>query len=326
MTKKLRNLWRTLAAIGFIAGAAGLLIWLPEVMVQWTIRDPAKSILDQKDLTTAITANRQAVLFAIGGVIAVITLLISFSKHSLERDSNWTSRYTEAIAQLGDDSLPIRLGGIYALERIAQDSLRDRQTILDVLCAYLRVTCPVEVDSRTDNYPALLADSLAAISVIRRITLLSKPRTPVNLDGTLLGSKADFRGANFEGASLDGCLWDGANFSGANLRNADIRETDLSGAQMRGTDLSGAHMVNVNLRKAHMNKSNLTGARVFATFEVTLMRDAVISWADFSAADLITRPSGGSTGDQRTSVPLPREYMDSFEVIGADTATFRQEN
>ncbi|TKK85217.1 hypothetical protein FDA94_26455 [Herbidospora galbida] len=43
-----------------------------------------------------------------------------------------TDRYTKAIEQLGSDKLDIRLGGIYALERIARDSARDHPTVMEV--------------------------------------------------------------------------------------------------------------------------------------------------------------------------------------------------
>ena len=33
-----------------------------------------------------------------------------------------TDRYTKAIEQLGSDKLDVRIGGIYALERVARDS------------------------------------------------------------------------------------------------------------------------------------------------------------------------------------------------------------
>jgi hypothetical protein len=32
-----------------------------------------------------------------------------------------TDRYTKAIEQLGSDRLDVRIGGIYALERVARD-------------------------------------------------------------------------------------------------------------------------------------------------------------------------------------------------------------
>src|SRR5215208_1920659 len=43
-----------------------------------------------------------------------------------------TERFTRAIDQLGSEKLEIRLGGIYALERIAKDSPRDHLQILEV--------------------------------------------------------------------------------------------------------------------------------------------------------------------------------------------------
>lgn len=54
------------------------------------------------------------------------------------RDAAVTERYTKAVEQLAHDDDSVRLGGIYALERIAHDSERDRDTIIDVLCAQLR--------------------------------------------------------------------------------------------------------------------------------------------------------------------------------------------
>jgi hypothetical protein len=39
--------------------------------------------------------------------------------------------------KLGRDKAPVRLGGLYALERLAQDNPAHRQTIVNVICAYL---------------------------------------------------------------------------------------------------------------------------------------------------------------------------------------------
>jgi hypothetical protein len=52
---------------------------------------------------------------------------------SLARQGQVTDRYTKAIEQLGSDKLEVRIGGIYALERIAHDSPRDHPTIMEVL-------------------------------------------------------------------------------------------------------------------------------------------------------------------------------------------------
>ncbi|MBB5954338.1 uncharacterized protein YjbI with pentapeptide repeats [Saccharothrix tamanrassetensis] len=55
-----------------------------------------------------------------------------------------TELYTKAVEQLGSDKAPVRLGGMYALERLAQNVPEQRQTIVNVLCAYLRMPPPTE--------------------------------------------------------------------------------------------------------------------------------------------------------------------------------------
>lgn len=56
-----------------------------------------------------------------------------------DQDKLFTERYTQAVTQLESDKAAVRLGGVYALARIADDSERDRPTCLEVLCAYLRM-------------------------------------------------------------------------------------------------------------------------------------------------------------------------------------------
>ncbi|WP_031171361.1 hypothetical protein [Streptosporangium roseum] len=47
--------------------------------------------------------------------------------------------YTKAAEQLGHAGAAVRLAGLYALERLAQDNPGHRQTIVNVICAYLRM-------------------------------------------------------------------------------------------------------------------------------------------------------------------------------------------
>lgn len=61
---------------------------------------------------------------------------------SIAEQGQLTERFTRAVDQLGSDRLDLRLGGIYALERIARDSPPDRATIGEVLTAYIRQRSP----------------------------------------------------------------------------------------------------------------------------------------------------------------------------------------
>jgi uncharacterized protein YjbI with pentapeptide repeats len=59
--------------------------------------------------------------------------------YELNLASQVTDTYTKAVEQLGHEQAPVRLGALYSLERLAQDNPSRRQTVVDVLCAYLRM-------------------------------------------------------------------------------------------------------------------------------------------------------------------------------------------
>ena len=68
----------------------------------------------------------------------------------IAQEGQITERFTRAvdqlgaIDQLGNPAIEIRLGGIYALERIANESEKDYWPIMEILTAYVRKNSPVE--------------------------------------------------------------------------------------------------------------------------------------------------------------------------------------
>ena len=88
-----------------------------------------------------------AITVAAGGAVAL--LLAARRQQSTEltleherenaAEQRITELYTRAIDQLGAEKAPVRLGGLHALERLAQKNPTQRQTIVDVICAYLRM-------------------------------------------------------------------------------------------------------------------------------------------------------------------------------------------
>ena len=64
--------------------------------------------------------------------------ILSQRTFELTEQGQVTDRYTKAITQLGDEKLDVRIGGIYALERVARDSERDHPTVMEVLAAFIR--------------------------------------------------------------------------------------------------------------------------------------------------------------------------------------------
>jgi uncharacterized protein YjbI with pentapeptide repeats len=97
----------------------------------------------------------------------------------------------------------VRLGGIYALERLAVDSERDHSTVVEVLSALTRERSkPPEEPIGIDTKPAPATDVQAAIAVLGRL--------PARADvsrGDLLG--AHLTGARLDRANLNGAYLDG---------------------------------------------------------------------------------------------------------------------
>jgi pentapeptide repeat protein len=96
-----------------------------------------------------------------------------------------TELYTKAIEQLGSDKSPVRLGGLYALERLAQDNPSQRQTIVNVLCAYLRM--PYELPG---DVPADVADERTVTTFRERVQEREVRRTAQRLLAEHLRSRA----------------------------------------------------------------------------------------------------------------------------------------
>ena len=61
-------------------------------------------------------------------------------------DRRVTEIYAKSIEQLGSSNPSVRLGSVYSLERLGRDNVSMRQTIVNVLCAYMRM--PIGIDDK----------------------------------------------------------------------------------------------------------------------------------------------------------------------------------
>ena len=184
-----------------------------------------------------------------------------------------TDRYTKAIGQLGSKKLDVRIGGIYALERIASDSPRDHPTVMEVLAAFVREHSreqgpPARVTSASGpiEAPAQPArpDVQAALTVIGRRNTRND-RGTVNLtDADLTGAnlqEADLRGAFLIGANLRGAFLMGAKLGGAFLDGADLTDACLIDAVLVGALLNGANLLDTDLANADITRAIFTRAK-----------------------------------------------------------------
>lgn len=120
-------------------------------------------------------------------------------RHQGEQEAAFTARYTTAAEQLGHQAAAVRLAGVYALARLADDWTSQRRTCISVLCAYIRLPYDPEVAGEREV-------RLTVIRVIREHLL----------DGaspSWQGNPLDFTGACFDGGDFSDARFDGVKLS-----------------------------------------------------------------------------------------------------------------
>lgn len=162
---------------------------------------------------------------------------------------------SEAIACCAGTE-PIRIGGIYALQRIMQDSPRDQRAAIQVLAAFVREQAPRKNVPSTRTY----ASSTPAIDVQTALTVLAT-RNPA-IDGS---ASIDLTTTNLSGANLYGADLAGVNLTGADLASANLRGANVSGADLYGANVSGANLAIADVTGANLTDARPTGANLWST-------------------------------------------------------------
>jgi hypothetical protein len=156
-----------------------------------------------------------------------------------QRTRTLNERFATAAGQLGSDKpAAVQLAGVYAMAGLAEDWPENRQTCIDVLCAYLRL--PYEPDPG-DEAPAkkrlyFQASREVRHTVIRVITAHLKAGAAVSWQGLTF----DFTGAVFDGGNFDGAEFSGGTVSFSRARFSGVAVSFLAARFSGGTvDFTG---------------------------------------------------------------------------------------
>lgn len=292
-----------------------VVIWVPKL----SFIQPG-GLTDAEDRAQAESDLRGHLLQALAGLVLAVGAFYTgrtFAQNRKEQDRTFalaregqiTERFTRAVSQLADEKLDIRLGGIYALERIARDSETHYESVMEVLTAFLRENTrwrresaaketedalgeSEELDEDEDFRPEDFrptVDFQAVATVLGR-----RDRRHERADYQLNLSAVDLRGAWLREAALSKAKLNQADLSGAILLDAD-----LSGAFLYLADLSNAVLSEANLRRANLTQANLSGATV---------HNADLSGTDLTLANLTRADLDGAIG-------LTQEQLDLVKVV-----------
>ena len=229
--------------------------------------------------------------FMVAGIIGLTLAgwrsLIARKQDETSESGLQNDRYQKGAEMLGNETCSTRLGGIYALERLARDHPKTyHEQIMELLSSFARhptTDTAIEIKFhdeaisketyhvRPDVYEAVSAILRCKVAQIKNengsgknsgihqtnlsVRYLKKGGLPyINLTNVKL------TGADLSDSYLSNVDFSGAELIGANLSDADLRYADLSGAELNGADLCNAELSYAYLIGAKLIDTKLTGA------------------------------------------------------------------
>ena len=285
----------------WVAGMVAVLV--VGVFLSWRFWDELRG--DQDSLSTTIRNLGLVIGGAIAILLAVWRSIVAERQADTAQQSLLNERYERRAEMLGSDVLSVRLGGIYALQRLAQEHPKEYHVqVLGLLCAfvrhpkedegYQRMLAEKNADPKTFSF--LREDVQAVMDWIgsrdeARIAIEKDAKFELDLKG------ADLVHGQFIGANLSRAMLQGANLSNANialvnlsdayvnfavLKDAKLTDVDLTGAKVWNVDLSDSRMFQVLMAGASLDYANLSGA----TLQDVNLSGARIQYSDLSNANI----------------------------------------
>ena len=255
------------------------------------------SIADVKERLTLENEILKNLVQILGGAFLVIGVYFTWRNTYLAKEGQITERFNKAIDHVGDERLEIRLGGIYALARIAKDSPKDHWPVMQILCAFVRN----RAQNRAGTAAPLPTDLQAVLTVLaERATEYETEEQCLDLTKVNL-RHADLKGARFDRVRFDDSDLCGADLMRASLRSADFRGAILRGAHLRETRLDGANFVSADLQDASLRLASLRGANLLgARFQGTTLVGADLTGAMY----VVKGQFEAAIVDKSTRMPL----------------------
>jgi len=213
----------------------------------------------------SLSATIRNVGLLIGGVIAALLAMwrsaVAERQADIAQQGMLGERYRQGADMLGNEVVSVRLGGIYALDRLAEEHPKEYHLqAMELLCAFARhptMDAQIEADLKEkedvddDIGGRRLREDVE--SAMRAIALRSDEGVTIELrekrwlylrDARL--AHLQIRGANLVNAWLSRADLSYARLGEANLSNVRLRNANLSGATLRGANLTGADLSNMS--------------------------------------------------------------------------------
>ena len=233
----------------------------------------------------SLNESRGTTVRNVGLIIAALTALplaiwrglVAEKQADAAQKSLRNERYQKGAEMLGSEVLSVRLGGIYALQRLAKEYPEEYHVqIMGLFCTFVRDPKQKETDQIDLAVPTKTSHTQVDIrEIVHAIGARSKTEIKMEQD-------AEFR----------------PDLSGSDLSAFLLMGMDLSNAFMYRTDLSHSVIGITNLLNAYLYDANLSGALISGIKGLTQRQ------LDQARADPYIPPDVTGVFDAETGQPL----------------------
>ena len=180
--------------------------------------------------------------------------------------------------------IPVRIGALHSLGRIAEDSLRDHITIMEMLCSYIRYNSPRTTKSTKQGEP-LREDIQTALTVIGRrgVSASGEKNLAKEVEQRY---RMDLQECDLRGAILSRANLRGARFWNSNMNHATFDNADLSNAWFDDAILNDAWFGNAKMDRAWAWECDFSKCRELTQKQL----DVMYCGKDVKIPDGLTRP------------------------------------
>ena len=274
------------------------------------------------------------------GVVADKQASAAQCQTAQDRETLLNERYQQGAEMLGSNVLAVRMGGIYALQQLAQEHPNTHHLqVMNLFCAFVRR--PPQDPEANPRMPTvkdvqLLRQDVQAVMD----AIVARDESRRNLEQNLAFT-LDLQDSDLAGAQMDLSIYlDGRKvpvralinqrpnprlnpsrleFSGAHLSNAQLLGANLQNARLNEADLSGADLSAADLTDARLEKANLTG---YVSLIGAILRGTRLCGADLSNATFYLANVSGTdfygAGDDDECLPAKGLTQSMLDLAIAD--------
>ncbi len=291
-----RSKWKATSVPDRVITIAALLAFLCAILWIW---DWLATIPDGSDESRSTTLRNFGLLVItfIALPLAIWRSIVAQHQTKIAEAGLRNERYQKDAEMLGSKVLSVRLGGIYALQQLAEEDPEQHHVqVIRLLCAFVRNPVKYKIE---EGHDLLREDIQIAMEAIG-----ARSDADIKLETLELEKKGQF--PPYAGSAyvyLNSASLNYGNFSRGNLSNANLNFADLSPAVLVKTSLSGTWLLQANLEEVILEEADLSNAILSAAnLYGANLKGANISGTKFAADEQCIPPMDPAEGLTQTQL------------------------